>query len=323
METHSNKFKVRLGIFIIVGLALFTLAIFIIGKQKNLFNPVFKVTATFSNVSGLKIGNNIRFSGINVGTVDNITIINDSTVQVDMFIQQHIKQFIKSDSKVSIGSEGLIGDRLIVVSQGSINAPIVKKNQHLKSVEPMETDAIIASVKRAVENTELITQQFAVVMLKVNSGKGTMGRLIHDNDIAQDIKSTIGNFQNSSKVFDETIKTTQTDLNVIMKSLMFTADNVKVSTHQIEEIMIGVNGGKGTIGGLLKDTLTIKNIDQTILNLKNSSKGLDDNLEALKHNIFFRSYYKKKAKEDLLKKTEEQKHLNLQVEKDSTILKLN
>lgn len=307
METKSNKFKIRLGIFIIVGLALFTLAIFIIGKQKNLFNPVFKVTATFKNVSGLKIGNNIRFSGINVGTVDNITIINDSSVQVEMYIQQHIKKFIKSDSKVSIGSEGLIGDRLIVISQGSFNAPIVQKNQHLNSVEPMETDAIIASVKRAVENTEIITEQLALVMLKVNSGKGTMGRLIHDNDIAQDIKSTIVNFQNSSKVFDETIKSTQTDLSIIMKSLKYTADNVKVSTQQMEEIMIGVSNGKGTIGGLLYDTLTIKNIDQTIINLKNSSKGLNENLEALKHNIFFRSYYRKKAKEELLKKEEEAK----------------
>lgn len=307
METKSNKFKIRLGIFIIVGLALFTLAIFIIGKQKNLFNPVFKVTATFKNVSGLKIGNNIRFSGINVGTVDNITIINDSSVQVEMYIQQHIKKFIKSDSKVSIGSEGLIGDRLIVISQGSFNAPIVQKNQHLNSVEPMETDAIIASVKRAVENTEIITEQLALVMLKVNSGKGTMGRLIHDNDIAQDIKSTIVNFQNSSKVFDETIKSTQTDLGIIMKSLKYTADNVKVSTQQMEEIMIGVSNGKGTIGGLLYDTLTIKNIDQTIINLKNSSKGLNENLEALKHNIFFRSYYRKKAKEELLKKEVEAK----------------
>ena len=307
METKSNKFKIRLGIFIIVGLALFTLAIFIIGKQKNLFNPVFKVTATFKNVSGLKIGNNIRFSGINVGTVDNITIINDSSVQVEMYIQQHIKKFIKSDSKVSIGSEGLIGDRLIVISQGSFNAPIVQKNQHLNSIEPMETDAIIASVKRAVENTEIITEQLALVMLKVNSGKGTMGRLIHDNDIAQDIKSTIVNFQNSSKVFDETIKSTQTDLGIIMKSLKYTADNVNVSTQQMEEIMIGVSNGKGTIGGLLYDTLTIKNIDQTIINLKNSSKGLNENLEALKHNIFFRSYYRKKAKEELLKKEVEAK----------------
>ena len=111
METHSQKFKLRLGLFITGGLAIFFLAIFIIGKQKNLFNPVIKLTANFYNVSGLQVGNNIRFSGINVGTVDNIRIINDSTVKVDLWIRSDVRQFIKSDCEVAIGSEGLIGDQ--------------------------------------------------------------------------------------------------------------------------------------------------------------------------------------------------------------------
>ena len=97
METHTQKFKIRLGLFVAGGLALFVIAIFIIGKQKNLFNPVFKLTTTFYNVSGLQVGNNIRFSGINVGTVDNIRIINDSTVKVEMSIKKNVNQFIKSD----------------------------------------------------------------------------------------------------------------------------------------------------------------------------------------------------------------------------------
>jgi phospholipid/cholesterol/gamma-HCH transport system substrate-binding protein len=114
MDTYSQKFKVRLGLFVAGGLALFVIAVFIIGKQKNLFNPVFKLTSTFYNVSGLQVGNNIRFSGINVGTVDDISIINDSTVRVDMLIRKEIQQFIKSGCQVTIGSEGLIGDRLRV-----------------------------------------------------------------------------------------------------------------------------------------------------------------------------------------------------------------
>ena len=119
METHTQKFKVRLGMFVAGGLALFVLAIFIIGKQKNLFNPVFKITSTFYNVSGLQVGNNIRFSGINVGTVNNISIVNDSTVSVEMLIRKNVRQFIKSDCEVAMGSEGLIGDRLLIITQGS------------------------------------------------------------------------------------------------------------------------------------------------------------------------------------------------------------
>lgn len=223
MEHHSQKYKVRLGLFVAGAVAIFVLAVFIIGKQKNLFNPVFSLTTTFNNVSGLQVGNNIRFSGINVGTVDNIQIINDSTVKVNMVVRREIHQFIKSDCRVSIGSEGLIGDKLLTINQGSQNAPLVKEGQKLESSEPIETDAIMASIEVTATNAEIITQQLAEVMIKINKGKGTLGRLLQDTTIAE-------------------------------------------------------------------------NLNQTILNLKTSSKGLDENMNAAKHSILFKGYYKKKAK---------------------------
>ena len=232
MDTHSPQFKVRLGLFVAGGLALFVLAIFIIGKQKNLFNPVFKLTTTFYNVSGLQVGNNIRFSGIVVGTVDNIGIINDSTVRVDMLIRKEVMQFIKSDSEVAVGSEGLIGDRLLTISQGSFDAPLVREGEQLESVEPVETDAIMSSLKVTAENAEVITQELAEIMMKINSGDGTLGRLIQDTTIA-------------------------------------------------------------------------RNIDQTIINLKKSSKGLDENMEAAKHNFLLKGFFNKKARAAEKKAAEE------------------
>jgi phospholipid/cholesterol/gamma-HCH transport system substrate-binding protein len=241
MENHSQKYKIRLGLFVAGGIALFVIAVFIIGKQKNLFNPVFKLTSTFYNVSGLQVGNNIRFSGINVGTVDNIFIINDSTVRVDMLIRKEVHQFIKSDCKVAVGSEGLIGDRLLTITQGSTDAGLAKEGQKLESLEPVETDAIMASILVTAYNAEIITQQLAEIMIKVNTGNGTLGRLIQDSTIAE-------------------------------------------------------------------------NLNQTIVNLKTSSKGLDENMNAAKHNILFRGYFnkKKKAAEEKKddaadKKAEEQK----------------
>lgn len=224
MDNHSPQFKVRLGLFVVGGLALFVLTIFIIGKQKNLFNPVFKLTTTFYNVSGLQVGNNIRFSGINVGTVDNISIVNDSTVRVDMLVRQEVKQFIKSDCIVAIGSEGLIGDRLLIITQGSADAALAREGEELASVEPVETDAIMESVQITAANAEVITEQLAEIMLKINAGKGTLGKLIQDTTIA-------------------------------------------------------------------------RNIDQTILNLKKSSKGLDENMEAVKHNFLLKGFFNKKKRE--------------------------
>ena len=203
METHKEKFKIRLGLFVVGGLVLFFLAIFIIGKQKNLFDPVIKVSTNFYNVSGLQVGNNVRFSGINVGTVDRITIINDSTLRVDMLVKTSVQKFIKIDSEVSIGSDGLIGDKLLAISQGSTNAPIVKEGQLLASTEPIETDAIVASLEATAMNAEIISIELAEIIQGINKGEGTLGRLLKDTEIAENLSKTMENLESSSKGLDE------------------------------------------------------------------------------------------------------------------------
>lgn len=206
METHTQKFKIRLGLFIAGGLLLFVIAIFFIGKQKNLFNPVFRLTTSFYSVSGLQVGSNVRFSGINVGTVDNIRIINDSTVQVDMLIKKSVQKFIKTDCEAGIGSSGLIGDRMLVITQGSTESPVVREGQKIISKEPVETDAIMASLKVTADNAAIISNQLAEIMIKVNSGKGTIGKLIQDSAIAENLSQTMVNIKRSSKGLDENMK---------------------------------------------------------------------------------------------------------------------
>jgi phospholipid/cholesterol/gamma-HCH transport system substrate-binding protein len=206
MDTNAQKFKVRLGLFIAGGLALFVLAIFLIGKQKNLFDPVFKLTTIFSNVSGLQVGSNIRFSGINVGTVDNIKIINDSMVRVDMMIKKDVQQFIKSDCEAGIGSAGIIGDRILSITQGSNDAPLAKDGQQIESKEPVETDAIMASLAVTADNAEIISFQLAEIVTKINSGNGILGRILQDTVMAENISQTIVSLEKSSKGLDENMK---------------------------------------------------------------------------------------------------------------------
>lgn len=133
MGAKTQNLQVKLGIFIFIGLVIFVVAIFFIGKQKNQFSPVFKVTTSFYNISGLQVGNNVRFSGINVGIVDNIMIINDSTVQVDLLIRKDVQEYIKADSQAGIGSSGIIGDRILIITQGSFDAPMAKDGQYIVS----------------------------------------------------------------------------------------------------------------------------------------------------------------------------------------------
>ena len=298
MDTHTEKFKVRLGMFIIGGVALFVLAIFIIGKQQNLFNPIIKLSANFRNVSGLQVGNNVRFTGINVGTVDNIKIINDSTVLVDMIIRKDVQQFIKTDCVVAVGSEGLIGDRLLVISQGSTDAPVAKDGQTLSSKEPVETDAILASLQTTSVNVEVISLQLAEIMININSGQGTLGRLIQDSTIAENINQMIVNLKSSSEGLDETLDVAGENILVFMESLQKTAAQTQVASNQLGETMTKINSGQGTLGMLIQDTTTSGHLTETILNLKESSQGLNENMEALKHNFLFRRYFKRKAKEE-------------------------
>lgn len=234
MENKNQGFKIRLGLFIVAGLVLFVLAIFIIGKQKNLFNPVFKLSTKFENVSGLQVGSPVRFSGINVGTVDNVEIINDSMVKVDFIIKQEVQQFLHSDTKAGIGSEGIIGDKLVVLSQGNSKSKMVKDGQYIASVEPIETDAI-------------------------------------------------------------------------MRSLETTAGNAALATGEINEILVKINNGEGTLGRLIQDKTMANNLDKTLVNLKNSSKGLNENMEAAKHNFLLKGYFNKKKRAEEKKKKEAEK----------------
>ncbi len=205
MEAHTPKFKARLGLFIAVGVGIFLIALFILGKQKNLFNPVFKLSSDFNNVSGLEVGSNIRFAGITVGTVDNINIINDTMVTVDLLVNKSVQQFIRDDCQATIGTEGIIGDRIVVITQGSYDSPLVKDGQKIEAIEPIETDAIMASLLITAENAEIITDQLAEIMININSGKGTLGKLIQDTTIARNIDKTIINLRSSSKSLDESM----------------------------------------------------------------------------------------------------------------------
>lgn len=204
-----KNYKTKLGLFVTVGIILFFLAIFIIGKQKNLFDPVFQVKANFQNVSGLKVGNAVRFSGINVGTVDQIRIINDSTVQVTMLVKQDIQKFIKEDSEAGIGSEGIIGDKLVVLSKGGSTSKIIKEGQLIASSEPVETDAIMESLQVTADNAAMATGEITEILAKVNSGKGSLGKLINDDSMANDLDATMSNLKTSTKKLDENMEAAQ------------------------------------------------------------------------------------------------------------------
>jgi phospholipid/cholesterol/gamma-HCH transport system substrate-binding protein len=205
MESNTSS-RIRLGLFIVVAMALFVGAVFYIGKKRNLFTETFNLHGIFRNVSGLQVGNNVRFAGITVGTVSNVIILSDTSVEVDMVIENETKKFIKKDSYASIGSEGLMGDRVVNITQGTFASASINEDDNIRTLEPAETDAILTSLQATGENAEVVTSQLAEIFYKINNGEGVLGRLIQDSAFAGNLTQTIDNLKTGTEGFSQNME---------------------------------------------------------------------------------------------------------------------
>ena len=278
----------KLGMFVLIGLVLFAFTIYYVGMQKNLFGSTFRLKSNFKNVSGLEVGNNVRFSGINVGTVSEIELITDSSVVVNLLIKDDVQQFIKTDATASIGSDGLMGDKVLTISPGINSRNTVKDNDQITSKAPIDMEDVMVSIKKSVDNASIITGQIAEFSYKMNHGNGTLSKLISDEEFAKSLKNTLSNLENSSNEF----------------------------AHFTNKM----NNGKGALSKLVTDEKMGKMIDSTLTNVKTGTDGLNEVIEAAKHNFLLRGYFNKK------KKAEEKKQDELDNQEESemkTDLKFN
>ncbi len=184
--------KIKIGLFTVIGIVLLVVGVFVIGSRQNMFGNTFKIYGLYTNVGGLQKGNNVRFAGINVGTVDDITIVNDSTVRVDMRMQGKVKPFLKKDAVASIGSDGLMGDRLITISPGSEGSEPLGKNEQIQTKDPTSFDYIINRFGKVVDNAEVITSSLADISEQISSGEGSLGRLIYSDSLERGLRQTVG-----------------------------------------------------------------------------------------------------------------------------------
>jgi phospholipid/cholesterol/gamma-HCH transport system substrate-binding protein len=205
----EKNYKWKLGLFSIAILVVAIGAIYYIGKQKNKFGSVVTISARFKTVSGLKTGSNVLVGGIDVGTVDDISLVTDTTVEVDMIIQKGVEKFIKKNAKASIGSEGLMGDKVVVLVPGTGDTPAVRNGDTLASLAPIETDAIMASLKTSADNAAVITSNLADISYRISHGQGALGKLLHDTTLSTNLSSTMKNLNSSSKKLDQNMEAAQ------------------------------------------------------------------------------------------------------------------
>lgn len=265
----ESGYKWKLGLFVAIGIILVVSAVYYVGKQKNLFGSTFRVKVMFKTVSGLKVGNNVRFSGINIGTVDNIQLVSDTAVKVEMVIRKSVQPFIKSDATANIGSDGLMGDKVLVISPGTSSNEPIKDNAFLVSHPAVEMEQIMTSLKTTADNAGVITNQLALFTSKMNNGKGALNQLIGDEGFSNNLKNTLVHLDKS--------------------------------TGEFAKFTEKMNNGKGALSKLVSDEKFANTLDSTMANLKSSSKGLSDNMEAAQHNFLLKGYFKKKKRAEAKK----------------------
>lgn len=265
--------KVRLGIFISLGILIFILAIYFIGEKQQLFRSTFRLSGVFKDVAGLQVGNNVRLSGINVGTIDNITIISDTSVRVIILVDENTRKFIKKDAVASIGSEGLMGNKVLVISPGTGGKKSIENDDVIATSQPTDIDEIMKSLKTTIDNTASITGDLAKISTNIESGKGTIGRLMMDKEWRQNFESTIINLKEGSDGF-KVVMDKAGEIDSILIAIKSTIQYTANITADLATITNSLQSGEGTIGRLLMNTSAAENFDSTMFYLKESSAEL-------------------------------------------------
>ncbi|MBP6754543.1 MAG: MCE family protein [Bacteroidia bacterium] len=303
--TKNTNYIWKLGLFVILGLTLFILAIYFIGNNKNLFGATFHLQSHFKNVSGLKVGNNVRFSGINVGTVKEIEFISDSAVVVDLIIKDDVQKYIKTDAVASIGTDGLMGDKVLTISPGTSSNQIVKNNATIASAKAVELEDLMKGLRKSVDNAQIITLQLSEFSLKINKGKGALNKVLTDEEFANSIEATLQNLKKSSNEF-LIFTTNMNDKNGTLSKLMTNPDyansierlltNLEKSTKEFQRFSSKLNTDKGILSKLVSNERLANSIDSTLINIEKGSKKLIEIEEAAQHNFLLRGFFKKKEK---------------------------
>jgi len=203
---RENSHRIKLGVFVIIGLALFTIAFYMIGSQRHLFGNTFQLSAIFHNVGGLQIGNNVRFTGINIGTVEEIIILSDTAVKVKMVLEKDVRKFIKQDAIAMIGSDGLMGNKLINILPGSGTAPSIGEDMTIKTAKPVEFDEILGNLNQTAKNAARITKDLSEMAHYINSGRGSLGKLLKDSSLAKNLNQTVENVKQGASGFQQNME---------------------------------------------------------------------------------------------------------------------
>lgn len=320
MERKETAQQIKLGIFVVAGLALFLASVFLIGSENNIFRRTFEINAVFRNVEGLKPGDNVWLSGVKIGTVSNVEIVSEGKVVVTLALRENQNRFIQQDAIVSIGSDGIVGSKIVVIRPGESNR-IVHEYDTLNTISPTDTQDLLNLARDVGENTRSLTEDLRTIASRINDGQGIVGELLNDGSIAQEIRATVTSLRTTSAhtarasaelqslihalqrgpgllprlVSDTSYVHTFGD---VLESLEEVSTNARAVSEGLRVLSSKINDRDNAVGALLSDSTVAEQLKTTIENAAQASQKLDENMEALQHNFLFRGYFRKQERRE-------------------------
>ena len=316
MELENEK-KITLGIFIFLGLIILTGVIFYLGSSRQLFGDKVTLYAVFHNVEGLQEGNNVRFSGIKVGVVKRIELVSDSTVRAELVIDREAAEFVKKDSRITIETQGLMGNKIISISAGSPNARSVEDGDELPTREPLSIEDVMNTMKDTAGETANLASNLAEISEKIKSGDGMIGKLLFDTVMAERIEASVTMIEKTGRnvrQFSEQINQTAFKINngdgmvsriindeqwgyeieASLDSLHKTSAMIKAAGRDLQEFTKKLHEEKGTIQQLLSDSVMAKDMHQALINIKEGTENMDEVMNTINRSWILNLFSRKK-----------------------------
>jgi phospholipid/cholesterol/gamma-HCH transport system substrate-binding protein len=289
---------VIVGIFIFLALFVFVISVFTIGSRKGMFKESMTLNAYFGSVDGVRKGAYVRLSGVEVGIVNAIEITNNNNIKLELKIDKELSRFIRKNSEASIQLEGLVGDKYVAITYGTFDSDPLMDKDTIKTKEPFSLGAILQRAQESVDNATQVTEELSVIFKKVNSGKGTIGKLINDETMYTNLNSATSYVDTTLREAALQLKNMSGSYSKISGSIEKVVVGADSAITTIKTIMDRVKGGEGTIWALftkndLYDSLlsvvgtTLKTLDEA----KIGASKFAENMEALKHNFLFKGYF--------------------------------
>lgn len=341
---NKRSSLIRVGIFVLLGGAAVVVGIFLVGKEEGLFRESFHVSSYFNTIEGLRTGASVRLSGVDVGIVDKIVISpQNNKVRIDLKLRKNFKSFIKKDSYVAIEQEGLVGSKYVSLSVGGSASEEVSDGDFLLSKEPFRLSMIIEDAQGMIANTRRATAEFTKILAAVNSGHGTLGKLITDEDVYMAMKRATAQADTSLRKTAEEFANIPKFISGVSENLYGVTKNVEKLLFDVDSTVVNVRDiiakirqGEGTLGALVVE----RNIYDSLMVIvqkgiamaeaaRDGADRFDENMEALRHNWFFKGYFEDRGYWDkaeyekvLDSKITELKKLEEKLNKQSEDLKL-